>query len=456
MRLPGYLRVSRHHVYCFRRRVPRDLRHLLSFGELRCSLRTSDRRRAVQLARVVAFKTDFYFEHVRMSRKKDDREEAEFRAGLIATLTGGSLKIDYDPVKPGEKDEAERLMAEFHKRSAAAPAPVLAAESEGLTLSDLVKAFLSAAEIKRRGDKVATVRKDSDALRLFEEVVGGNMPVRLVNQSCAVAYARRLGELGPDGTAKRSDNTQNNMMGCVSKFSRWVHGARPECGHQRMNFEVLRVKVQTRPDEQRAAFTVDEVRSILSSPELAAFQHKAPHKFWMPLIAAYSGLRIEEIAQLDPQDDFRQEGGVAVMDVNDRGAKQLKSQTSRRLVPVHPVLVKLGLLDYVAALKQAGARTMFPKQKMRDGRLAKNPAKAVNRFIAETMKIPKTLHSFRHTVATILKQKRVEESVAAALLGHAHGGITYSRYGKDHLVEVLRHEAVLKIAYGWGPEADLR
>ena len=49
----------------------------------------------------------------------------------------------------------------------------------------------------------------------------------------------------------------------------------------------------------------------------------------------------------------------------------------------------------------------------------------------------KDFHSFRHTVADSLKQLGVSESVVAGILGHANGGITFHRYGKDFRPQVL-------------------
>ena len=46
-------------------------------------------------------------------------------------------------------------------------------------------------------------------------------------------------------------------------------------------------------------------------------------------------------------DDIRQEGDVWVFDINDKEEKRLKNMSSERLVPIHPQLIKLGLLDYV-------------------------------------------------------------------------------------------------------------
>jgi integrase len=58
----------------------------------------------------------------------------------------------------------------------------------------------------------------------------------------------------------------------------------------------------------------------------------------------------------------------------------------------------------------------------------------------------KDFHSFRHTVATKLKNAEVSEPVAAALLGHSSKGITYNRYGKQFEVAKLV-DALNKVTY---------
>jgi integrase len=237
-------------------------------------------------------------------------------------------------------------------------------------------------------------------------------------------------------------------MGAVSKFSAWVAGSHPELNHQSLNFRTLRFKVEKRADEQRDAFTVEEVQCVLAHADMPKFKAHEPHKFWLIWIAAHSGMRLEEIAQLDPQKDiYQDEAGVWVFDINYRDGKQLKNKVSKRVIPVHPALQAQGLLDYAAALRDQRATRLFPRTAEAEGRVGKNAGKTVNRFIQLTVGIPKSLHSFRHTVATLLQRARVDEPVAAAMLGHRHGGITYSRYGKGYLTEVLLAEAIPHIDY---------
>lgn len=74
-------------------------------------------------------------------------------------------------------------------------------------------------------------------------------------------------------------------------------------------------------------------------------------KFWTPLIALLSGARLGEIIQLE-LDDIKHEDGVWFFDITTESSskdsgKELKTKGSRRRVPIHSALVKIGLLDYV-------------------------------------------------------------------------------------------------------------
>jgi integrase len=392
------------------------------------------------------------FEELRSMAQKP---KEPLRQDLVVTFDLGDLgrvSVDYDANKPEEVAEADRQIERLAQRVGGKgkevdPPRQITTETGKEPLQMLVDDFLSDSEVNRRRDKAATVRKDRDALRLFVRTIGAGVAPSSLSQSHAVAFADALATTG------LAANTMNNHMGAVSKFSRWIRGRRPRYAHTALDFSALRFRLEKRPDEQREAFTIEEVRRILQDTRTLEFKETAPHKFWMPYIAAYSGMRAEEIAQLDPTEDFVQIEGILAFDINDRGGKQLKNAASRRLVPVHPVLLSHGLHEYVARTGAQGHRRLFPHTGERDGRLAKNAAKTVNRLIQKNLGIPKSLHSFRHTVATLLKQERVDESVAAAVLGHAHGGITYSRYGKSHLVQVLLTEAVAKIRYGLEAEA---
>jgi integrase len=62
-------------------------------------------------------------------------------------------------------------------------------------------------------------------------------------------------------------------------------------------------------------------------------QHNDSEMWYVPLLMLYGGLRLEEAAQLRPQ-DIREQDGVWVIDVNEV-AGALKTENGARLVPLH-------------------------------------------------------------------------------------------------------------------------
>ena len=74
--------------------------------------------------------------------------------------------------------------------------------------------------------------------------------------------------------------------------------------------------------------------------------------FWLPLLALYTGARVEELAQLLVADvRFIAELGHYLNISDEAEHAKLKNTASRRRVPIHPVLVACGFIDYVQQMK---------------------------------------------------------------------------------------------------------
>jgi integrase len=165
----------------------------------------------------------------------------------------------------------------------------------------------------------------------------------------------------------------------------------------------------------------------------------------------YSGMRLNEICQLYVSDLIELDGLVC-FDVNDEADKRLKNKSSRRVVPVHPELLKLGLMEYVKKMKgSANPRLWMNLSYGRDGygqHFSRWFQRYNRKYITQDPK--KVFHSLRHTVADTLKQAGVETSVISELLGHSHdkGNMTLSRYGKRYRPKVLL-DALMKLDYGF-------
>lgn len=440
MKLPTFLRLSKQNVYVFRRRIPADVTQHFNTDEIRFSLRTANIRDAVASARILAAQADLLFYQLRHNMATDNDNK------LMQILR--QKKIDIFRSDQNERlsdllaDKQSEIIAlkRQHEREMSL---VLASKgstgphtTEAPPLSVLINEFLSPEFIARRADKLSTARKDKDALTLFLKIVG-DRPIDTINQADALKFSKEIRTFEARGK-ERAPNTANNMMSSISKFSEWVTAYQPEAGHTKLEFRGLRYPKTTKPSDERGMVELEEIRKIFSHPELHKQRRFDPSRFWMLHIALYSGLRVEEIAQLDPATDIiEDEDGILVFDINARGTKSLKTPSAARQVPIHSALLKLGLLEYIKSIK-TGSKSIFTDSTERDGRLGKAIGKRTNYFIRNSTGVNKTLHSFRHTFSTLLKRAKVEENITAALLGHAHGGITYSRYGKSYELKMLR------------------
>ena len=199
--------------------------------------------------------------------------------------------------------------------------------------------------------------------------------------------------------------------------------------------------------EKRLPFSADDLRAIFSSP-LYSEATSRDAKFWLPLLCLYTGARLDELGQLLVA-DVRIEDGVTYLDLNTIGeGKHIKNKGSRRKVPVHPELVRVGFLRYVSGLKKRGERQVFPELAP-DNRGVWTGAlsKWLNRYLDGIgINDPrKVIHSFRHTFKDACRKARIAESVHDALTGHTNGSVGRS-YGSGEPLDVLA-EAVAKISY---------
>ena len=479
MNTSSYLKLSRHNIYIFRRRIPKALLDFFRTNELRISTKTSDKKSALHIARSIANESDLLFKQLITNKNMtDEKDLIEKQAHMIALqrtvdrakLTNylrNQLEEESDlrnqealenvrrirDIEASHRD-ALNLQGDTFKTAIqvmSAHIPERQNNRSGtlkndLKLSELVSDYFSGESLERRNIKPATIRKDRDSLKLFLEIIG-DKNISQVSQADAVIFADSCPTYGRENRSRRAISTINGYLNSISKFSGWITSIHSELGHVELNFSDLRTRRTVHSSAERSAFTNEEVLKILNHTKLLNFKIEEPVKYWVPYIAAYSGARLEEITQLSPLTDIYQADGIWVIEINENDGKSVKTLSSNRRVPIHSELIKIGFLDYVARLKSANSKTLFPDEKIRDGRTGKNAGKRVNRFIQKVAGIKgKSLHSFRHTFSTILKRLLVVESITAEILGQKHGGMTYDRYGKGHLIETLK-DSVEKINF---------
>jgi hypothetical protein len=177
-------------------------------------------------------------------------------------------------------------------------------------------------------------------------------------------------------------------------------------------------------------------------------------KYWLPLLGLYHGNRLEEFAQLC-RGDVRQQDGIWFLDINDEGAKQVKNEQSKRRVPLHSELHRLGFLDYVEKTAPNALDRIFPQ--LRPG----GPDKKLGYFFTKWWtKYRKDIgvyekgfdyHSFRGGVTTKLATAGVPIEVRNELLGREGKSVDERTYLKGFPLSVLA-EAINHVCW---PEVRL-
>jgi integrase len=213
----------------------------------------------------------------------------------------------------------------------------------------------------------------------------------------------------------------------------------------------FRKKKKGKANEKRPAYTEDDIEGLFKHPIWtgcrSAVHRHVPGNFivwdgvyWSPLISAYCGARLEEIAGLEMSE-------VVIDDViphfviQENDNRGLKTIASERMVPIHPVLIQLGFLRYVAAKRKERAKHLFPELRPNPGtetpwggRVGRKFGEAVAMALGEhrvEKDKNKTFHSFRHYICTKLGTfKNLKDKVVQDIVGHENVGTT-DRIYKD-------------------------
>ena len=231
---------------------------------------------------------------------------------------------------------------------------------------------------KRQNDPApGTLVEYERAIRLFTEL-HGDLPVSQIRKShvrqfreALQAVPRRrtgkllnatLPELAEWGRAhasaeKTAAGTVNKLLGGVQAVAVWAekNGMVPDDAMWSDPFTRMRL---TEGEAVRggAPFELEELQTIFSTPVFTEGERpeggQGEAAFWLPLLALFTGGRLQELTALRASDVAHNViiGAKVFAIVKDRKVgKRLKTERSERAIPLHPQLIEFGFLDYVAA-----------------------------------------------------------------------------------------------------------
>jgi integrase len=230
--------------------------------------------------------------------------------------------------------------------------------------------------------------------------------------------ARKISEM-PHDKLIAEDTFVGTYRACISAFIGWAKTSRQDQGFPTtLTVEKVAYSGTRKAGENKQrAFTPIELKRLFEGEEmsaLAADPMREQH-FWLCHVGLFSGARVNEVCQLNPQVDISQDqAGIWYFNIAEETDghkdidKSVKTSVARK-VPIHRKLLELGILDYLDRIKAAGSTLIFPEWKPRGGRASPNAERWFNRFLRdiglhgvknERGKAIRGFHAFRHTLLT--------------------------------------------------------
>jgi integrase len=212
----------------------------------------------------------------------------------------------------------------------------------------------------------------------------------------------------------------------------------------------------------RTDYEPEEIRGLIEALKDTRPRWE-PEKFWIPLLALYTGARQNELCQLRTA-DVTEIDGIPYIEIWHRPEFNQTTKTKKnRTCPVHSELVALGFLDYCKSQKHD---RLWPNLKLYKGKWQHEFSKWYCTTFRKKFCDPKVrkldFHGLRHTFLNWYKQNaslnfdtaKVLKSIVghldkfdASIIGAVADDMTFDRYGKDYKIK-KQMELVEKLNYG--------
>lgn len=313
-------------------------------------------------------------------------------------------------------------------RASIPPSPALTPISKSLTLWQLYEVWKKAEPRSRDTEQVY-----ARTLGMAEKCLGTLPPLNRITRVHGNTFKAWLQDPVQGLSAKTAKNYLTSLQALLN-FACMELEAIPRNPWKGLGIKVPKI-ITRRPWKD------EELQTLFGQPLFKKYMLPAGTRsggaaaYWIPLIGLFTGARIGELAQLKVQ-DITHEDGIPTIHITDTGdGQKLKTHASRRSIPIHPELIRLGLLDYVAdtcATRPMNATHAVPPDSLwpelgtsaeRQGNQISSWFSSYRKKVGLTDTYP-DFHCLRHTVRTKLAQARVPEQLMDAITGHETGGST--------------------------------
>lgn len=306
--------------------------------------------------------------------------------------------------------------------------------SAGPKLSEALAGFH--AERSAGGGTLAakTMEEHRNAVRMFNEFVGADLGVTAITKKQVIDYKNALLQTPNRYTMRFPGLTLPQAIRANQKLAepfttlapqtineKWLSHLRTVLSWAERNDHLqinpaLGIRVETgsksHKEPSRSAFDPEDIAKIFGH-EMFRDPGQYGTKQWALLVMLYTGVRnSSEMARIRLS-KISEVQGIPIFNLDEAS----KNQQSKRLVPMHQDLIKLGFLDFVAARRLRGEEYLFPEWAKRTD--------SVNDWFNVTY-LPslgiktakKVFYCFRHTLATELAKAGVPRELSKMISGH--------------------------------------
>lgn len=466
----------------------------------RGTLKTSDPK--IAEAKVRRQKTIFDDQVVAAQKKKDrDRLEALLSEDQRATLaeaggveelaahvkelrkvaafiTAGMGAETGDPIQQRAQDASDRafrdaILADVRgaKRIASAldidlPEPPRGMH-EGVTgLRDVAERFLDAREYteKNREKVFYTLRRWTELhgdvplaqikrehLNQFDEALKALPPSLGVHRRLSITESIQRGKR--DGTEPIGVKTRETALFHLKQLTAYAVdtlGAIPADPFVGYKTHKPKMRASERKRQSRGPFTPEQVGKIINYTRTTFDRTTIDH--WLPMIAAYTGARLEELGQLTV-DDVTLAGNHQCIRISDLDpAQKVKNYHSLRTIPIPEAITGAGFLEYVEERRASDGKMLWQERFRAKGKgtiLREVQTDKYGRFMTLygqrfRLKVRKplgltesgmTFHSLRHGWADAARRAKIDPEIRRMIAGRLEDADpTEAEYGGSDLI----------------------
>jgi integrase len=464
------LKLSRHGVYYYRAIVPISLRNTFGFTEIKRSLHTKNPALARLYAQYLnlSLKIGLQGYETLLSLNKSNLINLKTMANDfpdidLANIRGWTLRradgvtLEADPNNPKDLESAEKVASLFFKDIEHTNTNSNS-KAENAKISSIKTKWIERLKIEKQKNK--TIDEYQSKLDVFIKFVN-DIEIVNISPKHVSEFVNQLSNGKITGSAL-SASTVNKYICALNSFL--TQAVRDDLWPEHKPFPTNKQRLKKTKNTRSTSYIPFEQQDLVNIFNVDNIHWKnlggndfRPHMLWLPLLSLYTGARIEELCQLSINNIYKDDEQVWIIDINDEDERQLKTEASVRKTPLHPILIKLGFLDYLEDLKRN-----FPEEKLifpyltqnKYGKYGDVPSKWFGRYLEKLGIIhpKKVFHSFRSTANNVLKKAGVEEEVRCQMVGHEYSSTNSANYSDHHTPKWLFESIIPKLEY---PNLDL-